>query len=98
MADSVSRFRALVHSKLFLHLWVCAAGTELAAVAALVGSQLPLVPGAHTAPLLSLLIINDIMMYEMCNLCNKQGRKRPLDTPKRMIKRREGERKVEGKI
>ena len=28
----------------------------------------------------------------------KQGRKRPLDTPKIMIKRRERERKVEGKI
>ena len=30
----------------------------------------------------------------------KQGRKRPLDTPKRMIERREreGERKVEGEI
>ena len=26
----------------------------------------------------------------------KQGRKRPLDTPKRMIERRERERKVEG--
>ena len=28
----------------------------------------------------------------------KQGRKRPLDTPKRMIERREKERKVEGEI
>ena len=28
----------------------------------------------------------------------KQGRKRPLDTPKRMIERRERERKVEGEI
>jgi hypothetical protein len=28
----------------------------------------------------------------------KQGRKRPLDTPKRMIKRREKEGKREGKI
>ena len=27
-----------------------------------------------------------------------QGRKRPLDTPKRMIERRERERKVEGEI
>ena len=28
----------------------------------------------------------------------EQGRKRPLDTPKRMIERRERERKVEGEI
>ena len=28
----------------------------------------------------------------------KQGRKRPLDTPKRMIERREREKKVEGEI
>jgi hypothetical protein len=28
----------------------------------------------------------------------KQGRKRPLDTPKRMIERRERERKVEEEI
>ena len=28
----------------------------------------------------------------------KQGRKRPLDTPKRMIERRERERKVQGEI
>ena len=28
----------------------------------------------------------------------QQGRKRPLDTPKRMIKRGERERRVEGKI
>ena len=34
----------------------------------------------------------------IANIKNKQGRKRPLDTPKRMIKRRERERKVEGKI
>ena len=34
------------------------------------------------------------------NLQKKQGRKRPLDTPKRMIERRERERerKVEGEI
>ena len=32
-------------------------------------------------------------------VCLKQGRKRPLDTPKRMIeRRRERERKVEGEI
>ena len=30
-----------------------------------------------------------------CMFANKQGRKRPLDTPKRMIKRRERERKRE---
>jgi hypothetical protein len=29
---------------------------------------------------------------------NKQGQKRPLDTPKRMIERKERERKVEGEI
>ena len=41
----------------------------------------------------------------MCNefytlIALKQGRKRPLDTPKRMIKRREreGKRKIEGEI
>ena len=28
----------------------------------------------------------------------EQGRKRPLDTPKRMIERRERERKVEGEV
>ena len=28
----------------------------------------------------------------------KQGRKRPFDTPKRMIERRERERRVEGEI
>ena len=33
----------------------------------------------------------------MCPL-NEQGRKRPLDTPKRMIERREREKKVEGEI
>jgi hypothetical protein len=32
------------------------------------------------------------------HLKKKQGRKRPLDTPKRMIERRERERKVEGEI
>ena len=31
-------------------------------------------------------------------ILSKQGRKRPLDTPKRMIERRERERKVEGEI
>jgi hypothetical protein len=31
-------------------------------------------------------------------ILQKQGRKRPLDTPKRMIERRERERKVEGEI
>ena len=32
---------------------------------------------------------------ELSMLCRKQGRKRPLDTPKKMIER---ERKVEGEI
>ena len=32
------------------------------------------------------------------DLFRKQGQKRPLDTPKRMIKKRERETKVEGEI
>ena len=31
-------------------------------------------------------------------IIKEQGRKRPLDTPKRMIERRERERKVKGEI
>ena len=37
-------------------------------------------------------------MHDNVILLDKQGRKRPLDTPKRMIERRERERKVEGEI
>ena len=35
---------------------------------------------------------------ELSKLFKKQGRKRPLDTPKRMIERRARERKVEEEI
>ena len=40
---------------------------------------------------------NTFFFSDMCVVCyaNKQGRKRPLDTPKRMIKRREREGKRE---
>ena len=39
-----------------------------------------------------------ISLTLLVTLVLKQGRKRPLDTPKRMIERRERERKVEGEI
>ena len=43
---------------------------------------------------------NDLSQYLQNDtfVISKQGRKRPLDTPKRMIERRERERKVEGEI
>ena len=36
--------------------------------------------------------------YDIQISTNKKGRKRPLDTPKEMIERREEERKVKGEI
>jgi hypothetical protein len=41
-----------------------------------------------------LIILSEVMLINV-NFQHKQGRKRPLDTPKRMIKRRERERKRE---
>ena len=35
------------------------------------------------------------IVFNLKKLCNKQGRKRPLDTPMRMIKRRDREGKRE---
>ena len=36
-----------------------------------------------------------IYYYIIINITNKQGRKRPLDTPKKMIERREREKERE---
>ena len=45
-------------------------------------------------------LCNNIIFAECFSFFKKQGRKRPLDTPKRMIERRERERerKVQGEI
>ena len=45
-----------------------------------------------------LLMVLILRIIKNISFLHKQGRKRPLDTPKRMIKRRERERKVEGEI
>ena len=66
----------------------------------------PLEYNLHHRPLLFLVMLVGSLVDEKKTLRQKknffykkkQGRKRPLDTPKRMIKRRERERKVKGKI
>ena len=40
-------------------------------------------------------MISLLFIYDIISIIDKQGRKRPLDTPKRMIERREREGKRE---